>query len=118
MGHDNIGTEHVLLALLELEDETGVLAGLGIDKPTTETGIVAAPSIAVRARSSSGYFRSKRASMRSAFMWYSQRYCRSAEENPAAGVLRSAMMRHVPLARLTYCTCLLEHALHYVDDGF
>ena len=32
MGHNYIGTEHILLALLELEDGAGVLTGLGIDK--------------------------------------------------------------------------------------
>jgi hypothetical protein len=39
MGHNYIGTEHILLALLELEDGTGVLADLGIDKATTEASI-------------------------------------------------------------------------------
>jgi hypothetical protein len=48
MGHNYIGTEHILLALLELEDGTGVLASLGIDKPTTEADIIAA--LAERAR--------------------------------------------------------------------
>ena len=46
MGHNYIGTEHILLALLELEDGTGVLAGLGLTKPATEADIaraVAAP---------------------------------------------------------------------------
>ncbi len=42
MGHNYIGTEHILLALLELEDGAGVLSGLGIDKATTETNITAA----------------------------------------------------------------------------
>ena len=32
MGHNYIGTEHILLALLELEDGEGALTGLGIDK--------------------------------------------------------------------------------------
>ncbi|UGQ13122.1 ATP-dependent Clp protease ATP-binding subunit [Yinghuangia sp. ASG 101] len=32
MGHNYIGTEHILLALLELEAGQGVLSGLGIDK--------------------------------------------------------------------------------------
>ncbi len=39
MGHNYIGTEHILLALLEQEDGDGVLAGLGIDKSTTESAI-------------------------------------------------------------------------------
>jgi hypothetical protein len=42
MGHNYIGTEHILLALLELEDGTGVLAGLGVDKATAEADIAAA----------------------------------------------------------------------------
>jgi ATP-dependent Clp protease ATP-binding subunit ClpA len=32
MGHNYVGTEHILLALLELEDAGGPLTGLGIDK--------------------------------------------------------------------------------------
>ncbi|MES9556324.1 Clp protease N-terminal domain-containing protein [Streptomyces sp. NPDC007076] len=42
MGHNYIGTEHVLLALLEQEDGAGVLTGLGIDKATAESGIAEA----------------------------------------------------------------------------
>ena len=42
MGHNYIGTEHILLALLELEDGTGVLAGLGVDKAAAEANITAA----------------------------------------------------------------------------
>ena len=42
MNHNYVGTEHILLALLELEDGTGVLAGLGVDKATAEASIVAA----------------------------------------------------------------------------
>jgi hypothetical protein len=42
MGHNYVGTEHILLALLELEDGTGVLAGLGLDKAAVEAGITAA----------------------------------------------------------------------------
>jgi hypothetical protein len=41
MNHNHVGTEHILLALLELEDGTGVLAGLGVDKTTAETSITA-----------------------------------------------------------------------------
>ncbi|KRV46648.1 Clp protease [Wenjunlia vitaminophila] len=37
LGHNYVGTEHVLLALLELEDGEGVLTGLGIDKASTES---------------------------------------------------------------------------------
>ena len=36
--HDSIGTEHMLLALLELDD--GSLAALGLDKPTAERQIL------------------------------------------------------------------------------
>jgi hypothetical protein len=36
LGHNYIGTEHMLLALLEFEDGSGVLTGLGIDKARTE----------------------------------------------------------------------------------
>jgi len=42
LGHNYIGTEHILLALLELEDGAGVLAGLGVDKASAEAEIVAA----------------------------------------------------------------------------
>jgi hypothetical protein len=39
MNHNQVGTEHILLALLELEDGTGVLAGLGVDKAAAEASI-------------------------------------------------------------------------------
>jgi hypothetical protein len=42
LGHNYIGTEHMLLALLEFEDGDGVLAGLGVDKAATEAHIVEA----------------------------------------------------------------------------
>ena len=42
MGHNHVGTEHILLALLELEDGTGVLAGLGVDKAAAEAAVAAA----------------------------------------------------------------------------
>jgi hypothetical protein len=42
LGHSHIGTEHILLALLELEDGTGVLAGLGVDKAAAEAHIASA----------------------------------------------------------------------------
>ena len=42
LGHNYIGTEHILLALLELEDGNGVLTGLGIDKAATEASIAEA----------------------------------------------------------------------------
>lgn len=39
MNHGHVGPEHILLALLELEDGDGVLAGLGIDKSAAEASI-------------------------------------------------------------------------------
>ncbi|MCD7443642.1 ATP-dependent Clp protease ATP-binding subunit [Streptomyces lincolnensis] len=42
LGHNYIGTEHILLALLEFENGEGVLSGLGITKPTVEENITAA----------------------------------------------------------------------------
>ncbi|MGY3338361.1 hypothetical protein ACVW0K_004460 [Streptomyces filamentosus] len=52
LGHNYVGTEHILLALLEHEDGEGVLSGLGLDKETAErqiselvaSAIVEAPS--------------------------------------------------------------------------
>lgn len=41
MGHNYIGTEHILLALLESEAGTTVLTGLGIDKAASELAITA-----------------------------------------------------------------------------
>jgi hypothetical protein len=46
MSHNRVGTEHILLALLELEDGTGVLAGLGVDKATAEAAVTAAVAAA------------------------------------------------------------------------
>jgi hypothetical protein len=42
LGHNYIGTEHLLLALLELEDGAGVLTALGIDKARAEQNVTAA----------------------------------------------------------------------------
>ncbi|MER5399218.1 Clp protease N-terminal domain-containing protein [Streptomyces sp. NPDC002599] len=36
LGHNYVGTEHILLALLEFENGEGVLSGLAIDKTATE----------------------------------------------------------------------------------
>jgi hypothetical protein len=41
LGHNYIGTEHLLLALLEFENGEGVLSGLGITKPAVEENITA-----------------------------------------------------------------------------
>ncbi|RDG36352.1 Clp protease N-terminal domain-containing protein [Streptomyces corynorhini] len=50
LGHNYVGTEHILLALLEQEDGTGVLADLGVDKPTSEAHAVAAIAAIVAER--------------------------------------------------------------------
>ncbi|WFE64292.1 Clp protease N-terminal domain-containing protein [Micromonospora sp. WMMD714] len=42
LGHNYVGTEHILLALLEWEDGTGVLSGLGMTKDRAETQVAAA----------------------------------------------------------------------------
>ncbi|MFB7516854.1 Clp protease N-terminal domain-containing protein [Streptomyces sp. NPDC056144] len=49
LGHNYVGTEHILLALLEHEDGEGVLSGLGLDKATAEQEIAAAvASVAIQ----------------------------------------------------------------------
>ncbi|WP_431957010.1 Clp protease N-terminal domain-containing protein [Nocardia lijiangensis] len=40
LGHNYIGTEHILLALLEQENGAGLLTGLGMDKAKTEAHLV------------------------------------------------------------------------------
>ncbi|MCL6672148.1 Clp protease N-terminal domain-containing protein [Streptomyces panaciradicis] len=42
LGHNYIGTEHILLALLEFENGTGVLSGLGIGKTAVEAELAKA----------------------------------------------------------------------------
>ncbi|MFD4294426.1 Clp protease N-terminal domain-containing protein [Rhodococcus sp. NPDC058505] len=42
LGHNYIGTEHVLLALLEVEDGAGPLSGLGVDRARVEADLTAA----------------------------------------------------------------------------
>ncbi|MGQ4617593.1 Clp protease N-terminal domain-containing protein [Nocardia sp. R7R-8] len=37
LGHNYVGTEHILLALLEQENGTGLLSDLGVDKASAET---------------------------------------------------------------------------------
>ncbi|MFF2655139.1 Clp protease N-terminal domain-containing protein [Streptomyces sp. NPDC058045] len=49
LGHNYIGTEHILLALLEQENGHGLLTGLGLTKEATEQGIQAAIDAAVQA---------------------------------------------------------------------
>jgi Clp amino terminal domain, pathogenicity island component len=42
LGHNYIGTEHILFALLDADDGTGVLGGLGVDRATAEQNVLAA----------------------------------------------------------------------------
>lgn len=42
LGHNYVGTEHILLALLEQENGDGVLSGLGVDRAAAEAHIAAA----------------------------------------------------------------------------
>lgn len=50
LGHNYVGTEHILLALLELEDGQGVLSGLGVDKAAAEANIAEAVAALLAAR--------------------------------------------------------------------
>lgn len=50
LGHNYIGTEHILLALLEHENGTGVLSEAGVSKPAAEAHITAALSALVADR--------------------------------------------------------------------
>jgi hypothetical protein len=50
LGHNYVGTEHILLALLELEDGSGVLTGLGVERAATEAKIAEALAAAVAHR--------------------------------------------------------------------
>ncbi|MEV0781136.1 Clp protease N-terminal domain-containing protein [Streptomyces sp. NPDC050433] len=50
LGHNYVGTEHILLALLELEDGKGVLSGLGIGKPAAEAYVAEALAAFVAAQ--------------------------------------------------------------------
>lgn len=42
LGHNHVGTEHILLALLEFENGEGVLSGLGLTKAAAEENVTAA----------------------------------------------------------------------------
>jgi hypothetical protein len=42
LGHNYVGTEHLLLALLEQEDGAGVLSGLGVSKDAAQEWVVSA----------------------------------------------------------------------------
>ncbi|MDX3527435.1 Clp protease N-terminal domain-containing protein [Streptomyces sp. ID05-39B] len=50
LGHNYIGTEHILLALLEFENGEGVLSGLGVDKAGVERYVAKALAGIVGAR--------------------------------------------------------------------
>src|SRR5262249_27377623 len=49
LGHNYIGTEHILLAMLETEDDDGPLHRLGVDKARAEVDLVAALQTLTRA---------------------------------------------------------------------
>lgn len=40
LGHNYVGTEHLLLALLDVEDGSGLLSGLGLDKDAVSADVV------------------------------------------------------------------------------
>jgi ClpA/ClpB-like protein len=44
LGHNYVGTEHLLLAILETEPDDGAFTNLGIDKPTIEGHVISALS--------------------------------------------------------------------------
>ena len=50
LGHNYVGTEHVLLALLELEDGQGPLSGLGLTKQAAESHVAEALATLTAAR--------------------------------------------------------------------
>ncbi|MET9057040.1 Clp protease N-terminal domain-containing protein [Streptomyces antibioticus] len=54
LGHNYVGTEHILLALLEFENGEGVLTGLGVDKAATELYVVKALADIVAAQRNEG----------------------------------------------------------------
>ncbi|WP_088986034.1 Clp protease N-terminal domain-containing protein [Micromonospora chokoriensis] len=54
LGHNYIGTEHILLALLEQEDGAGVLTSLGLEKAAVEADLATALAAAVSAAWKSG----------------------------------------------------------------
>jgi ATP-dependent Clp protease ATP-binding subunit ClpA len=50
LGHNYVGTEHILLALLEQEGGDGPLSELGLDKASTEAALLAALAAVVANR--------------------------------------------------------------------
>ncbi|WFE49971.1 Clp protease N-terminal domain-containing protein [Micromonospora sp. WMMD1155] len=53
LGHNYIGTEHILLALLEQEDGAGVLTSLGLEKAAVEADLATALAAVVKDASKS-----------------------------------------------------------------
>ncbi len=51
LGHNYIGTEHILLALIEEEDGDGVLTGLGLEKKDVEAAVQGALAALTRKKS-------------------------------------------------------------------
>ncbi|WP_433198354.1 Clp protease N-terminal domain-containing protein [Nocardia sp. CA-107356] len=51
LGHNYIGTEHALLALLEQENGTGILSDVGVDKAKAEADLVELLSVIVAEKS-------------------------------------------------------------------
>ncbi|MGC5532268.1 Clp protease N-terminal domain-containing protein [Streptomyces sp. SR-10] len=49
LGHNYVGTEHILLALLEFEGGTGVLSGLGVEKDAVSAAVETAVTEAAAA---------------------------------------------------------------------
>ncbi|WP_306323152.1 MULTISPECIES: Clp protease N-terminal domain-containing protein [unclassified Streptomyces] len=54
LGHNYVGTEHILLALLEHENGSGLLHGLGIDKEQAESQVLATLAEIVKNQEESG----------------------------------------------------------------
>ncbi|MBN9103240.1 MAG: ATP-dependent Clp protease ATP-binding subunit [Pseudonocardia sp.] len=50
LGHNYVGTEHILLALLEQEDGTGLLSGLGVEKERVDATVAEYLSLITAAR--------------------------------------------------------------------
>ncbi|WP_246066307.1 Clp protease N-terminal domain-containing protein [Geodermatophilus aquaeductus] len=48
LGHNYVGTEHLLLALLDAEEGAGPLASLGVTRAVTEAAVAEALAAAVR----------------------------------------------------------------------
>src|SRR5215218_6280122 len=51
LGHNYVGTEHILLSLVALEDGDGVLSGLGLDRDRTAAAVRTAVAAVVAERS-------------------------------------------------------------------